>query len=225
MDISREKELNNLLKGYSLLLYFSGSMIMNEPTDECILDFWSNDILKKLPVRSTNPRFVKAASQLRNICKDKNLCLKAIQSDYNRLFTDNGNMLVPVCESFYINGDGSDTGKRNENVTEFFESYGWHSIHRGKKADDHLGTEVLFLITIIEKLISFDDQACKTEMKNEIRRFLDNHIFTWVPDWSDRVQKYSETIYFKSVATLILACAEDIYNLCSINKFSLPFPN
>lgn len=225
MDISREKELNSILKGYNLLLYFSGSMIMYEPTEECILDFWTNDILKKLPVKSTNPRFIKAASQLRNICEDKTLCLKTIQSDYNRLFSEEENMLAPVCESFYIKGYGSGTGQRHENVTEFFESYGWHSKHRGKKADDHLGTEILFLTTMVEKLISFDDPACRTEMKNEIRRFLDNHIFTWVPDWSDMVQKYSDTIYFKSIATLILACTEDIYNLCYNNKFSQPSAN
>ena len=46
---------NNILKGYNMLLYFAGSMIMYEPSEECIVDFWTNGVLKKLPVSSSNP--------------------------------------------------------------------------------------------------------------------------------------------------------------------------
>ncbi|MBP1667108.1 MAG: hypothetical protein H6Q23_1968, partial [Bacteroidetes bacterium] len=64
----------NLLKAYNMLLYFAGSMIMKEPTEECVIDFWTNGNLKKLPVKSSNPRFIKAASILRESCEDKVLC-------------------------------------------------------------------------------------------------------------------------------------------------------
>jgi TorA maturation chaperone TorD len=214
MDAASEKELNNILKAYNMLLYFSGSMIMYEPNEECILDFFSNDILKTLPVKSSNPRFIKAASQLRNVCEDKTVCLKVIQDDYRRLFADDNLALVPVYESFYIGNDVTGTNAQHENVTEFFESYGWHSRHRGRKADDHLGTEILFLTALTDKLITFDDSVCRIEMKKEIRRFIENHIFDWVPEWSEMMQAYSNTMCYKSIATLILACTEDIYRLC-----------
>ena len=45
-----------------MLFYFAGSMIMHEPSEECIVDFWEKGILKNLPVSSSNPNFVKAAS-------------------------------------------------------------------------------------------------------------------------------------------------------------------
>ena len=48
-----------------MLFYFAGSMIMHEPSEECIVDFWEKGILKNLPVSSTNPNFINAASQLR----------------------------------------------------------------------------------------------------------------------------------------------------------------
>ena len=54
-----------------MLFYFAGSMVMHEPSEECIVDFWEKGILKNLPVFSTNPNFIKAASQLRDSFADK----------------------------------------------------------------------------------------------------------------------------------------------------------
>ena len=76
MEIRNEN--HNILKGYNLLLYFAGSMIMYEPNEECIVDFWKQGILTKLPVSSSNPNFAKAASQLRESCIDKSFCLKKL---------------------------------------------------------------------------------------------------------------------------------------------------
>jgi len=91
----------NLLKGYNMLLYFAGSMIMYEPTEECVVDFWSNGILKSLPVKSNNPRFFEASSQLRESCRDKTLCRKMLQEDFNRLFSVSGQPLAPAVKSYY----------------------------------------------------------------------------------------------------------------------------
>ena len=85
-----------------MLLYFAGSMIMYEPVEECVVDFWSKGILKTLPVKSTNPRFIKAASQLRESCKDKTTCRNMLQEDFNRLFSASGLPLAPPLKSNYI---------------------------------------------------------------------------------------------------------------------------
>jgi len=90
-----------------MLLFFAGTMIMYEPSEECITDFWTKGILKRLPVSSSNPTFIKAASQLRDSCNDPKFCSKALQEDYARLFSDKTNPLAPVYEpirlrSFFV---------------------------------------------------------------------------------------------------------------------------
>ena len=65
-------------------------------------------------------------------------------------------------------------------VSEFYDSYGWKSKFKGKINDDHLGIELLFLTLLVEKYLVLDDQACVAEMRNEIRRFIDQHIFSWI---------------------------------------------
>jgi putative dimethyl sulfoxide reductase chaperone len=223
MDIASQN--HNILKGYNLLLYFAGSMIMYEPTEECIVDFWQQGIIKKLPVSSTNPNFAKAAAQLRESCSDKSSCLSILQEDYMRLFSGKGIPLAPAHESLYINEGPSKTGQHVPSVTDFYNSYGWVSKFNGKIKDDHLGIELLFLTLLVEKYLVLDDQVCVVEMRNEIRRFIDQHIFSWIRCWNVKIQQYSNTLCYKGIATLILACVEDIYSLCNNTPLTFMQPD
>jgi TorA maturation chaperone TorD len=200
---------HNILKAYNLLLYFAGSMIMYEPNEECVVDFWEQGIIRKLPVSSSNPNFARAASQLRESCVDKSLCLKQLNEDYNRLFVGQDHALAPAYESLY--NTNSETG---QSVTAFYDAYGWKSKFKGKIKDDHLGIELLFLTLLVEKYLILDDQVCVAEMRNEIRRFIDDHIFSWIRRWNSKMQEFANTLCYKGIATLIFACVEDIYSLC-----------
>src|SRR5450759_3370643 len=204
---------HNILKGYNMLLYFAGSMIMHEPSEECITDFWTKGILKNLPVSSSNPKFVKAASQLRDSCVDKTICGKILREDYIRLFARQELPLAPAYESLYQNIGQHFSSYNSASVTEFYNSYGWESKLKGKINDDHLGIELLFLTLLIDKYLVLDDEACRGEMRKEIRRFIDQHILSWIPEWNKKVQAHSNTLCFKGIGTLILACSEDIFTL------------
>jgi TorA maturation chaperone TorD len=210
MDLNSQ---DSVLKGYNMLLYFAGSMIMFEPNEECITDFWTKGILKNLPVSSSNPNFIKAAGQLKDSCIDSNFSGKTMREDYIRLFSREDKALAPALESIYRNHVPEGGRPKSDTVTEFYSSYGWESKFRGKIHDDHLGIELLFLTLMIDKYIEFDDEACRGEMKNEIKRFINNHILSWIPEWNKDVQAHSRTLSFKGVGTLILACSEDIIEL------------
>lgn len=208
MDVNNQ---NNVLKGYNMLLYFAGSMIMFEPNEECITDFWTKGILRNLPVSSKNPNFIKAASQLRDSCSDLSFSGRSMHDDYKRLFTGKDEALAPAFESVYKNH--TPPGQKAEAVSEFYKAYGWESKFKGKISDDHLGIEILFLTLMIEKYLEFDDEACRREMRNEIRRFINKHILSWIPEWNKDIQVHSKTLSFKGVGTLILACSEDLVTL------------
>jgi TorA maturation chaperone TorD len=209
MDI-RNKNYN-VLKGYNLLLYFSGSMIMYEPNEECIVDFWQQGIIRRLPVASANPNFTMAASQLRESCTDKAMCLNDMREDFNRLFHGNGLPLAPAYESLYKHNQ---SGQNAASVSDFYNSYGWVSKYKGKVNDDHLGIELLFLTILVEKYLVLEDQVCLVEIRSEIRRFIEMHIFSWIHSWNNKMQEYSNTLCYKGIATLIFACVQDIYSLC-----------
>jgi putative dimethyl sulfoxide reductase chaperone len=205
-----ENRQRNILKGYTMLLYFAGSMITYEPSEECIVDFLKNGIVKTLPVSSSNPNFIKAASLLRQSCDDKGLCAKSLREDFIRLFSRAEMKLAPAIESLYHKKINNLTGKQEESASEFYNSYGWVSKFRGKIDDDHLGVELLFLTRLIDKFQDLEDKVCRVEMRNEIVRFIDDHILSWVGDWNLKIQENSGTSTFKGIGTLIVACTEDI---------------
>ena len=213
MEISLDKNIKNLLKGYNMLLYFAGSMIMNEPVEECVVDFWQKGIIKALPVNSTNPRFIEAASQLRKSCTDKSTCLSILQQDFRRLFSASyGLPLAPPYKSAFTDAlMDAVTGK--ENVTDFYNSYGWKKRSDYKAADDNLGIELLFITLLIDKYITLDDEACRFEMAKEIRRFISYHIMTWLPAWYERMQETAGSMCYKGIASLIFASCEDIFEM------------
>ena len=215
MTPTNNDKQQNVLKGYNMLLYFAGTMIMFDPSQECIHDFWTQGILKSLPVTSTNPRFIKAASLLHQSVDDKLNNINSMREDYLTLFTGTGNPLAPPFESVYRSKDHLMFDQQTAEVREFYEQYGWQSKFKGKIPDDHLGIELLFLTLMIEKYLEFDDVVCEKEMKNEIRRFLDGHILSWVPRWNENVQEYSKTLGYKGIGTLIYACIEDLYGIFS----------
>jgi TorA maturation chaperone TorD len=226
MPIDTNIQQHNILKSYNMLLYFAGSMIMYEPSEECVADFWKNGILKNLPVSSSNPEFVKAASQLRESCEDITICGKLLLEDYERLFTGKELPLAPAFESLYRINRHLNSGNPVASVTEFYNSYGWESKFKGKIKDDHLGIELLFLTILIEKYMVLDDDACRIEMRKEIRRYIDHHILSWIPEWNKKVQDHSNTLCFKGIGTLILACSEDIFSLFNQNSSTaFPFDN
>jgi TorA maturation chaperone TorD len=201
----------NLLKGYNLLLYFAGSMMMSEPTEECVLDFWTNGILKRLPVYSSNPRFLKAAGILRESCADDKNCRKSLSEDYFRLFADEGLPLAPAYASFYLTNEEL----AGEKVSDFYNSYGWNPRIPGKIPDDNIGIELLFLTKLVDKYIVLEDDPCCSEMRKEIRRFIDQHILSWIPGWYKKVEEHSHSLCYKGIGLLIYACIEDLNGIFS----------
>lgn len=201
-----------------MLLYFAGTMIMFDPSQECIHDFWSKGILKNLPVSSHNPRFILAASQLHQSVDDPDSSVKKMKQEYLVLFTGTGNPLAPPYESVYRSKDHLLFDKQTSEVREFYRSYGWESRFKGSIPDDHLGIELLFLTLMVEKYLELDDEVCNSEMRNEIRRFINDHLMSWVPEWNMHVQEHSKTLSYKGIATLILACIEDLNNILDQDK-------
>jgi TorA maturation chaperone TorD len=208
---------NNLLKAYNMMLYFAGTMIMWDPENECIRDFWKEGILKSLPVSSSNPLYIKAASQLRESISDRNSSFENMKNDFTALFSGAVLPLAPATESCYREKYNFVYGVKKSRVTDFYHAYGWQSTFRDTISDDHIGIELLFLTLMVEKYLELDDEVCNIEMGNETRRFIDDHLLTWVPDWNKSVQENAITLSYKGIGNLILACIEDIYAIMKGN--------
>lgn len=195
-----------------MLLYFAGSMIMNEPTDECIIDFWARGNLKKLPLSSLNPRFIEAATILRDSCIEKELCREMLVKDFNRLFSQSGLPLAPAYASVYLNSKYIN-GFADEKIGEYYNSFGWEYQSNQKIANDHLGIELLFLTRMMDNYLKSENDLSFYKTRKAIIQFLDLYLFSWIPDWNKDVLSQAKTLCYKGISTLLYACTEDIYDI------------
>lgn len=211
------KEDPNVLKGYMMMLYFSGTMIMFDPSRECIYDFWTKGILKALPVKSSNPEFIKAASILReSTCNTLNK-QSLMQEDFRRLFGNAEKQLAPPFESWYRNMKGAEERRKlTDELIAIYDKYKWESSFRGRVPEDHLGVELLFLTYIAEKYAASGGYE-KTERGYEMIKFIDNHLLSWLPAWKEDVGRYAITHGYKGIASLLTASVEDIKSMTLMN--------
>ncbi|HPC98581.1 MAG TPA: molecular chaperone TorD family protein [Bacteroidales bacterium] len=211
------KEEQNVLKGYMMMLYFSGTMIMFDPSQECIYDFWTKGILKALPVKSDNPEFIRAASLLReSSCNTLNKH-SLMQEDYRRLFSNAGKELAPPYESWYRKiKDKEGRKKLADELNSVYDAHKWVSNFRGRVPEDHLGVELLFLTHVTEKYIESEGSPKRT-IGSGLIGFIDSHLLSWLPAWKEDVDRNSITIGYKGIASLLTASAEDIKSMIVSN--------
>ena len=208
--IEFDDQNNDLLKGYSMLLSFSGSFILNQPQQSCINDLAVSNIFRNLPVKSDNPSFILASSFLNNINSDKSVDYSQIQKDHVTLFASSDQSKAPPCESVYSLAGHLPLEEQTLQVRRIYETYGWKSAYNGTVPDDHIGIELQFLILLLDKLHELDDSVCRVELTKDLRKFISEHMIKWVPQWNRDLQKNARSNFYKGIGYLIAGCLQDL---------------
>lgn len=211
--IDFEQGNGNILKAYSMLMYFAGSFLLNEPTESCVKDLADNDLFKKMPLRSNNPNYTLASGFLRNISKDNKIDYDLILADYLTLFGSSGIPLAAPFESSYPAYGIKENQEIIPAVHYTYLSYGWQAEKIEEVPDDHLGIEIQFLNLMLEKYNEVDDGICRKELTSDIKKFIDNHLRPWLTPWNRLMQKHASSDFYKGIAYLVLACVQDVYYL------------
>lgn len=204
---------DNILKGYSMLLYFAGSLILNEPQEDCINDLASSNMFWKMPLKSNNPDYIIATSFLHHINDTMEIDYHEIKNDYLTLFGEKDKPLAPPYKSVYLSDEHLTNHKQAATLKHIYKTYGWHSPACGKIHEDHLGIELLFLNLLIEKYFDMDDGICKKEIKTDIKKFIKNHLASWVSDWNRDIQKNASSNLYRGIGYLVTACISDIKSI------------
>ena len=210
---------NNIIKGYSMLLSFAGTFVLHQPQIGCINDLAGSDIFKQLPVQSNNPDFLRASSYLRSLSKDSVIDYGLIMSDHKSLFGNKASSLAPPYESVYVSNNRHLAEGQFE-VTKIYESYAWISDSADKVQGDHIGIELQFLILLLEKYHEIEDGICKKELTNDLIKFIEKHLDTWIYSWNQRVQINAGSDFYKGIGFLIISCIKDLSHILNTANFS-----
>lgn len=117
-----------------------------------------------------------------------------IRIDFARMFLGPDGRLMPY-ESLYNYPLGDRPrlwGRTTEEVQAFYISAGIVMDDEINLIPDHITAEMLFMSYLIENGIS-DLQ----------KRFLEEHLVKWIPEYCNELQKYAGTVFYKEVANII----------------------
>lgn len=118
-----------------------------------------------------------------------------IEIDFAHIFPGPLNRLPPYESLYekYIPGESGGAGvKITDGLRSFYASAGLMMDAGANLLPDHLSTELLFMSYLTEN-----------DLVEHQRRFLEEHLFRWVPGYCDEMCRHAATSFFKEIANLL----------------------
>jgi TorA maturation chaperone TorD len=170
----------------------------------------SSDLLKQIK----DPQFLKVLSnlgiELNNgfFKKPEIELLEDLAVEYARLFVGPGKHISPH-ESVHHQRDdgqwGQLWGESTAQVKKFIESSGLEFTSEYTGLPDHISVELEFMQHVVLR----EEQAWKDDdhgtallcLKNE-KKFVDEHLSRWIPDFCEKVVKAADLSFYREIAGL-----------------------
>lgn len=120
--------------------------------------------------------------------------IQEIRDDFKKLFLDPNGKLMPY-ESLYVYPLSERShfwGTSSAEVTAFYNLTGLSIDEEFELSPDHISVELIFMSYLIEK-----------GLINLQKKFIEEHLSKWIPEFCDKLQIYSKTVFFKEIANIL----------------------
>ena len=152
---------------------------------------------------ATRKVFLEAGRELRDWARDADFNL--VEKDYIRLFVGLERTFAAPWESVYMSEGCLVFQPGMLEVRHWYRSRGFKARTSGKGPDDHVGLELEFVCTLLERG-SKEDVQCAVEFSRE-------HLMRWVGAWRDDVLEYAEVGFYRALAKYAFGISEEISKL------------
>lgn len=119
--------------------------------------------------------------------------------EYTRLFIGPYKLPCPPWESVYTSPKRLMMQEAYEAVQDFYEDAGLALDNPGIMAD-HIGAELNFLAVLYEKIM--DQPEKKTYYMDRAKRFGEEHLKKWVPQFTSDMEQAADSNFYKALARI-----------------------
>lgn len=171
---------------------------------------FSSDLLRQIK----DPRFLEVLTdlgiELNNgfFKQPEKELLDALEVEYARLFLGPGKHISPH-ESVHHKRDdgqwGQLWGESTIQVKKIIESSGLEYKSEYKGLPDHISVELEFMQEVIlreEQAWQDDDTETALLCQKNEKKFIDEHLFRWIPDFCEKVIETAESPFYREMARL-----------------------
>lgn len=196
MSMTKEENPSAALARERSNIYGFLALVYQREPDAALLEILGK---QDAALRDLGVDFSKPAS-----IRNKRDILEELSVEYTRLFLGPGRHISPY-ESVWREDGGAHWGKSTTEVKTFIETLGLNYTEEWTGLPDHIGVE----FELMKKLIEHEKKTrIGKDMKTvrlciEIqKRFMDEHIFKWVPGFCEKVIEESREDFYKQIAML-----------------------
>lgn len=202
MTISKKENFKELAEYRSSMYGFLAAVFRQELTSELlqqIKDDRFQEVLSSLGVKLNNGFFQNSEEVL----------LENLAVEYTRLFVGPGKHISPH-ESVHHKRDdgqwGQLWGPSTAEVKQFIESSGLEYTSEYTGLPDHISVELEFIQQVVQREAQAwkaddDDETALLCLKNE-KKFVEEHLIRWIPDFCEKVIIAAEISFYKEMARL-----------------------
>jgi TorA maturation chaperone TorD len=201
MTISEKENFKELAEHRSSVYGFLAAVYRQELTSELLQqmkDHRFQEVLSNLGVKLKNGFFQNSEKEL----------LEDLAVEYARLFLGPGKHISPH-ESVHYKKDGVQSGQLWSEITaevkKIIESSGLEYKSEFTGMPDHISVVLEFMQYVVQREAQAweadDDKTALLCLKNE-KKFVDEHLFCWIPDFCQKVIKAAELSFYREMARL-----------------------
>jgi TorA maturation chaperone TorD len=193
--------MKELAEHRSSIYGFLAAVYRQELTSELLQQMKENrfqEVLSDLGVKLNNGFFQSSEKEL----------LENLAVEYARLFVGPGKHISPH-ESVHHKKEGVQSGQLwgelTAEIKRIIESSGLEYKSEFTGMPDHISVELEFMQRVVQREAQAweedDDKTALLCLKNE-KKFVDEHLFCWIPDFCEKAIKAAELPFYREMARL-----------------------
>jgi len=214
---SEHHDLKAVLVGQSLMFGLLGKITYTYPDQDLMEVIMEEDLFAEAPFGNGQEQTQKGLALVNEWLDEhrdqQDQALKELRVDYTGLFIEITDKEISPWESVYFTEERAIFQKSTLKVREWYRRFGLQVTKLYKEPDDHVGLEFAFLSHLagqaVEALEDGDRERSRKILQAQ-KDFLDEHIITWVPTWSEQLREYAQTDFYRGIGHLVQGTLDEI---------------
>lgn len=207
-DVARRSELLSARSA----LYKILSLGFRYPSDSLFDILRSKEFAKGLrgSVRLSSGPLRNEADSLTRSLRRVVSCEK-LESEYNFLFAPSDELNCPPYETEYDSSNVFSKVNQLADIMGFYKAFGLCIRTEGRERPDYVGVELEFMhfLTLKEAHARTNNmETAALVCRDAQKKFMDDHLAGWLPDFCKRVRNHSKMGFYAAVASLALSFLE-----------------
>lgn len=187
---------------------------IEEPSKDYIKEFIQRNMIDLFPFQDESDGICEGVQVVKRYLAKHDLVhndshFEDLHWDYTRMFIGPFEVPAQPWESVYVRKDKLLFQKTTMDVRKIYEKYGFQTTDFNIEADDHVGLELDFVFQLNQLCIRAGE-ADRPDVGREInrllkeqKRFIDDHLLAFIPQFAEKVVTHAETDFFKGLAAIL----------------------